>query len=232
MTVAAKKGMNVQLESDCQMLQGVEVVAYGTQKKVTITGAISSVKGEELTKPPVSSVSQVLAGAGSFAGDMNLYKSMQGSVEIAANLNHTGKNVISEGTLAVEGTIMGMVELQARGTLAGNPIIKGELQFEGALNYEGCRLSPGTEKNPYGQITVAHDLTINQAIYVEENIKSEGEKQQDRFVVLGNLNKKLSPILHSQAGWGIFLLYSHPHLTGKRQGSICHDEQGAYRPFL
>ncbi len=63
MTVAAKKGMNVQLESDSQMLQGVEVVAYGTQKKVTITGAISSVKGEELTKPPVSSVSQVLAGA-------------------------------------------------------------------------------------------------------------------------------------------------------------------------
>lgn len=52
----------------------------------------------------MSSVSQVLAGAGSFAGDMNLYKSMQGSVEIAANLNHTGKNVISEGTLAVEGT--------------------------------------------------------------------------------------------------------------------------------
>lgn len=134
-----------------------------------------------------------LAGTGSFAGDMNLYKSMQGSVEIAANLNHTGKNVISEGTLAVEGTIMGMVELQARGTLAGNPIIKGELQFEGALNYEGCRLSPGTEKNPYGQITVAHDLTINQAIYVEENIKSEGEKQQDRFVVLGNL-KITSPI--------------------------------------
>lgn len=63
MTVAAKKGMNVQLESDSQMLQGVEVVAYGTQKKMTITGAISSVKGEELTKTPVSSVSQVLAGA-------------------------------------------------------------------------------------------------------------------------------------------------------------------------
>lgn len=61
-TVAAKNGMNVKMESDSQMLQGVEVVAYGTQKKVTITGAISSVKGEELTKTPVSSVSQVLAG--------------------------------------------------------------------------------------------------------------------------------------------------------------------------
>lgn len=62
MTVTAKNGLKVQMEADSQMLQGVEVVAYGTQKKVTITGAISSVKGEELTKTPVSSVSQVLAG--------------------------------------------------------------------------------------------------------------------------------------------------------------------------
>ena len=29
---------------------------------------------------------------------------------------------------------------------------------------------------------------------------------------------KLSPILHSQAGWGIFLLYCHPHLTGNDKG--------------
>ena len=43
---------------------------------------------------------------------------------------------------------------------------------------------------------------------------------------------KLSPILHSQAGWGIFLLYSHPHLKVKRQGSICHEEQVAYRPLI
>ena len=32
------------------MLGEVEVVAYGVQKKVSVTGAISSVKGEELTK--------------------------------------------------------------------------------------------------------------------------------------------------------------------------------------
>lgn len=129
----------------------------------------------------------LLAGAGSFAGDMDIYKSMQGLVQIKANLNHTGKNVISEGTLSVDGDIAGAVELMARGTLAGNPVVKGNLLFEGALSYEGCRLSPGTEKDPYGQITVAHDLTIDQPIYVEENIKSEGEKKQDKLVVQGNL---------------------------------------------
>lgn len=60
--LAAKDGMNVVLTSSTVALQGVEVVAYGVQKKITVTGAISSVKGDELVKTPVSSVNNVLAG--------------------------------------------------------------------------------------------------------------------------------------------------------------------------
>ncbi len=128
-----------------------------------------------------------LIGAGSFAGEMNLYKTMQGSVEISADLTHVGKTVISEGTLAVDGQIVGDVDLKARGTLAGSPVVKGQVSFEGALNYEGCRLSPGTSASPYGQIKIAHDLTIDKLVYVEENIQGDGEKKQDSLVVQGNL---------------------------------------------
>ena len=60
--VAAKNGMIVTLSESSNMLNAVEVVAYGVQKKVTVTGAISSVKSEELTRTPVSSVNNVLAG--------------------------------------------------------------------------------------------------------------------------------------------------------------------------
>ena len=60
--VKAANGMKVTLEEESTMLQGVEVVAYGVQKKVTVTGALSSVKSEELTRTPVSSVNNVLAG--------------------------------------------------------------------------------------------------------------------------------------------------------------------------
>ena len=61
--VTAKNGMRVTMNDDrATSLNAVEVVAYGAQKKVTVTGAISSVKSEELTRTPVSSVSQVLAG--------------------------------------------------------------------------------------------------------------------------------------------------------------------------
>lgn len=62
MVVVAKNGMKVQLQPENVSLQGVEVVAYGVQKKVTVTGALSSVKGDDLTRTPVSSVNNVLAG--------------------------------------------------------------------------------------------------------------------------------------------------------------------------
>ena len=60
--VPAKQGMKVVLQDDSNMLQGVEVVAYGTQKKVTVTGALSSVKSEDLVRTPVGSVNNVLGG--------------------------------------------------------------------------------------------------------------------------------------------------------------------------
>ncbi len=63
-TVVAERGrMRIVLDEDSQMLGEVQVVAYGAQKKVTVTGAISGIKGEELTKTPTGSVSNLLAGA-------------------------------------------------------------------------------------------------------------------------------------------------------------------------
>lgn len=54
--------LKITLEEDSQMLGEVEVVAYGVQKKVSVTGAISSVNGSELTKTPTGSVSNMLSG--------------------------------------------------------------------------------------------------------------------------------------------------------------------------
>lgn len=62
-TVSAKNDMRITLAEDAQLLQEVEIVAYGTQKKVTMTGAIASVKAEELTRTSVGSVSNVLGGS-------------------------------------------------------------------------------------------------------------------------------------------------------------------------
>ena len=57
-----KKRLNVTLAEVLNELQEVTVVAYGVQKKETLTGAISSVKTDALLQSPNSSVANSLAG--------------------------------------------------------------------------------------------------------------------------------------------------------------------------
>ena len=104
------------------------------------------------------------SGAGSVSGAGKLYKSMGGTATFNCDLNHTGGTLVSEGKLFVNGKIAGPVDLRSRGTLGGNAVIDGDVKFEGALNYEGCRLMPvGTT----GIITFNHDLTIPGNVYIE-----------------------------------------------------------------
>lgn len=53
--VAGKSTINVQMENESLDVDEVVVVGYGTQKKSVVTGAIASVKAEDLEKatPPV-----------------------------------------------------------------------------------------------------------------------------------------------------------------------------------
>lgn len=61
-SVAGKTSLEIVLGEDSELLDDVVVVGYGTQKKATLSGAVTSVKGEELLKTPVTNVSQGLAG--------------------------------------------------------------------------------------------------------------------------------------------------------------------------
>ena len=62
---AGKTSFNIVLKEDTQALEEVVVVGYGTQRKVNITGSISSVKTEELQNIPASNLSNTLAGRAS-----------------------------------------------------------------------------------------------------------------------------------------------------------------------
>lgn len=61
-TIDSRTEYTIVLESDSEALEGVEIVAYGTQQKVSVTGSLSSVKSEDIVRTPVSSVGNVLAG--------------------------------------------------------------------------------------------------------------------------------------------------------------------------
>lgn len=54
--------LRIPMSEDITQLQEVQVIAYGTTKKVTVTGALSSVGTDEILKSPVGSVGNALAG--------------------------------------------------------------------------------------------------------------------------------------------------------------------------
>lgn len=61
-SLEGKTSLEVALKSSDAKMQEVVVVGYGTQKKVTVSGAVSAIKGESLVKSPAVDMSNSLAG--------------------------------------------------------------------------------------------------------------------------------------------------------------------------
>jgi len=61
-TVGNKTQIDIQLVSENQALEEMVVIGYGSQKKSSLTGAVSSVSSKELTALPVISAEQALQG--------------------------------------------------------------------------------------------------------------------------------------------------------------------------
>lgn len=61
-TYNGQSRLNVVLSDDNTVLADVVVVGYGTQKRQSITGAVSKVDGEDLLKTPTQNVSNMLGG--------------------------------------------------------------------------------------------------------------------------------------------------------------------------
>ncbi len=94
--VPSSGNIQVIMEEDSRSLQDVVVVGYSTQKKVSMTSAVSQIKGEELMRRPVSSVQQALQGQlpgvtiidrGGGPGKSNAFIRVRGITTIGSNNN-------------------------------------------------------------------------------------------------------------------------------------------------
>ena len=142
---------------------------------------------------PVENQVIALNGSGKLSGSMEMWKSQTGKLIINNPVTYTGKTVISEGTLEINGEIVSPIDLRARGTLAGNATVN-DITFEGALNYEGGRIAPGAtiaavdngfENFAIGTIIFKKGLTVNKRTFLEMDIATEAVR--DRLKVEGDL---------------------------------------------
>ncbi len=62
MPIENRSNLSINLSAVAQQMNEVVVVGYGTQKKATLTGAVSTVKGAEVLKSPAMNVSNSLGG--------------------------------------------------------------------------------------------------------------------------------------------------------------------------
>lgn len=143
-------------------------VAYTDSKSIMydIRGGNSTVNMSTVMKPskvylmnPKGS-NYTFTGSGKFSGNMDLIKSLQGTVIFNNQHDFTGKTRISEGKLVVTGNYISPVQVDARGVIAGNATLLGGITLEKGLNREGARIEPGA-LNETGIMTIEGNLVLS-----------------------------------------------------------------------
>lgn len=77
-----RKSLNITMATDAQMLDEMVVVGYGKQRKVTLTGSVSTVGSKDLMKAPMQNMSNMLSGK--VSGMTTLQQSGQPGADAAA----------------------------------------------------------------------------------------------------------------------------------------------------
>ncbi|MBP3683312.1 MAG: TonB-dependent receptor plug domain-containing protein, partial [Rikenellaceae bacterium] len=93
-TESATATCNIALQPDAQVVDDVVVIAYGTRKKGTVTGSVSTVKSAKIEKTPTAAFDQALQGQ--VAGLTVL--SNTGEPSASAVMTIRGTNSINSGT--------------------------------------------------------------------------------------------------------------------------------------
>ena len=159
--------LNIQMVLKDSALGEVVVVGYGVQKKATVTGAVSSVKGEDLMAAPLASTANTLAGR--LPGLISLQSSGQPGFDAASlsirgfgnalvivdgvesSFNNINANeiesisILKDGSASIYGSRAGngvFLVTTKRGK-TGKPIIT----FNTSQTYQGITSMPKTESS-------------------------------------------------------------------------------------
>lgn len=108
--VTGNDRLEISLAPNTQNVGEVVVVGYGTQKKATLTGSISTLKGAEIVKSPQPNVSNSLAGrfSGLIANNRSGEPGYDGSTLLIRGLATTGNNDVLVVVDGVPGQIGGL----------------------------------------------------------------------------------------------------------------------------
>ncbi len=162
--IGKQKQLSIALKEDSQALDELVVVGYGTQKKATLTGAVSSVKSEQLTVAPVANVTNSLSGK--LPGLITKQTSgMPGSD--AANLSIRG---FGSALVIVDGVEGNLSNLEA------NQIENITILKDGAASIYGARAGNGVILVTTKRGTIQKPTITVNASYTMQGVTNLAEK--------------------------------------------------------
>lgn len=157
--VPANHVINIQLSPDSKSLNEVVVVGYGTQKKATLTGSISVVKGAELVKSPQPNLSNSFAGraSGVIANNTSGEPGYDGSNILIRGIQTTGSSNVLIVVDGVPGQIGGLERLDP------NDIESVSVLKDGSAAVYGNRAANGvilitTKRGKAGKPTISYSF--------------------------------------------------------------------------
>ncbi len=131
-----------------------------------------------------------LGGSGKLSGSMEFVKSMQGTFVLNGRHDYTGPTRVSEGTLELNGSLTGPVQVDANGTLSGNATLNGPLTLHPSLHAEGGRLAPGKGLSELGTIVINGQLELPGKTNLHFDLATGNSYRNDSLIVNGDVNAK------------------------------------------
>lgn len=193
--VNGQKTFTIRMTEDTQSLDEVVVVGYGTQKKLNVTGAVATLKNEELVKSPVASTTNALVGRlpgliakqksgqpGFDAADINI-RSFGSALVIVDGVEQSFNNIDANEIESV--SILKDASAAIYGARAGNGVIlvttkrgqsgKPNISFNGTLTSQSYTNFPepvnaGQYATLFREAQINSGIPENQTKFSEEDI--------------------------------------------------------------
>ena len=193
--VNGQKSFTIRMTEDTQSLDEVVVVGYGTQKKLNVTGAVATLKNEELVKSPVASTTNALVGRlpgliakqksgqpGFDAADINI-RSFGSALVIVDGVEQSFNNIDANEIESV--SILKDASAAIYGARAGNGVIlvttkrgqsgKPNISFNGTLTSQSYTNFPepvnaGQYATLFREAQINSGIPENQTKFFEEDI--------------------------------------------------------------
>lgn len=195
-TVGEKTVINIKLQDDSQTLKEIVVVAYGSQKRAKVTGAISVVGAKDIAAVPITNAESALQGRAAGVTVVNGAPGSSPTVTIRglATMNNSAPLYVIDGVLVGNLSGLNPNDIESMSVLkdASTTALYGSKAFNGVIMVTTKKGKKGPGQLTFSSYVGAQTVTkrydvLNTQQYLQYT-KDLGSDLTSRAAEFGNIN--------------------------------------------